>query len=106
MADSQFEVFLGRALERRTFTPLQIVDKFYDLLTDDKILDQTLGMVLCTFMCFSHHPQVMAARVAQTEMPFVLVFAAQRQVCSGKEEEVVHVLRIVFRAIGYGFNSG
>ena len=100
----QLSPFLDRALERRTFTPPQIVNQFLVMLMDDKILDENLGSVVLLLMAFSHHPQVMAARVAETEMPFALVFAAQRQVCSGGEEYAVRIPRIIFRAIGYGAN--
>ena len=105
LSGDQLPPFLSRALERRTFTPQQIVDRFLKLLMDDKILDDNLGMVILALTCFSQHAEMMAARVAQAEMPFALVFAAQRQVCSGAEEHVVRILRIVFRAIGYGANS-
>lgn len=93
----EFKSFLHRAIASRTFVPESFIVNMANIIFDEEALDGTLASLLKVLEFFyAGHPAVLHARAQVIKFSEVLLSAALRQVCRGKERCVWPILETVF----------
>lgn len=92
--------FFSYLAARGTVRPTDCINRLRTNLLNDETVDEKLHS---TFFCMDvlfQDPGIRQARAAAADMPLAVLYATQRQVCSGKDEEVWAVLRHAFELLG------
>lgn len=92
--------FLDNAISRRTVHPLFVVARAATVLVDLEFMDKGLWALLEAMQWFFVHPGIKRARGMTKDLAMAILFAAQRQVCSGEDEWVYRILQLTFSHIG------
>lgn len=77
------------------------MDRCSEALFEEDLLDEYLSTLYNYMSLVFQHPLFKEARKEDTDLPFMMLYAAQRQVCSSEDESVYMVLRAVFGLMGY-----
>jgi hypothetical protein len=92
--------FVDRVFARRVISAQQWVARCCTALLSQDLLDELLATLLRLMLKFFLHPQMQRAR-EDPDVPMIFLAAAQRQVCSGDDEQVWGILQLVFGHIGF-----
>ena len=93
----QFKTFSGEALSRKTLIPDRFISRCCATLLAEDLLDDELVSQLHTIGWFFLHPEMKKIRAQNKDVAFVMLCAAQRQVCSGSEARVWNVITYTFQ---------
>lgn len=100
-SDSVVVTYLDQVLARGKITPGDYVDRCCAALYEENLLNDYLWSLLNTMAHLFRHPQFRRARGQEEDLPFIILYAAQRQICSGDDHSLYRVLKAAFNQIGY-----
>ena len=100
-SESAIVTYLDQVLARGTVTPGDYLDRCCAALYEEDVLNDCLWALLTTMGNLFRHTRFRKARGQEDELPFIILYAAQRQICSGDDHTLYRVLQATFNQIGY-----
>lgn len=95
----EWMAFVADGLARRTIVPERFIARCRATLAAEDLIDSELATELSNIGWLFLDPTLRAARGRDPDLAFLMCCAAQRQVCSGREEDIWDVLGITFKHV-------
>ncbi|GJE93108.1 zinc finger MYND domain-containing protein [Phanerochaete sordida] len=91
--------FVDKAIALKTISPRQFVKRCNSRLRLQDVLDHELVYLMNDLGFFCCHEKMQLARVQDRDHIVLLLHAAQRQLCHGRQDDETHILEMTFSHI-------